>query len=109
MEMYKKYIKERENSDLVEVAHGFATYRHIEADTVYLVDIFVEEEYRQDGIGKTLSHEVAKIAKELGATKLAGSICLGANGVTLLMAALIGDGFKFTHANGNMLYFIKDI
>jgi GNAT superfamily N-acetyltransferase len=109
MSLYAQYVKEREGFETLEVEHGFATYKQVDPDMVYLRDIFVEQDFRQDGIATKLSKQVAEIAKGLGATKLTGSVCIDAAGVTISMKALLGDGFQFSHAVGNMIYFVKDI
>lgn len=107
--LYAQYIKEREGFETLEVEHGFATYKQIEPDMVYLRDIFVEDNFRQNGIASDLSKQVALIAKDLGCKKLTGSVCIDAIGVTISMKALLGDGFQYSHASGNMIYFVKDI
>jgi predicted GNAT family acetyltransferase len=107
--LYGQYIKEREGFDIVETEYGFATYTSVDEQTIYLRDIFIVAEKRRSGLATELSTKVAEIAKELGKNKILGSICIDAKGVTTSMAALLGDKFKFSHANGNMLYFVKDI
>ena len=109
MNLYSQYIVEREGLGIVEFDHGFATYIQVDADTFYLQDIFVEKEHRKSGLAKELSKQVALIAKEAGAKKLTGSVCLIAKGVTVSMKAILGDGFEYSHANGNTLYFAKEI
>lgn len=108
--LYAQYIKEREGFETLEVEHGFATYKQVEKDMVYLRDIFVEDTFRQNGLASELSRQVAEIAKGLGCNKLTGSICVSDDiGVTISMKALLGDRFKYSHAHGTMLYFVKDI
>ena len=107
MNLYAQYISERENKNLVQVAHGFATYQKIDAESYYIVDIFVEKGFRKNGIASELSEAVRKIAINDGASKLFGSVDIGTNGVTESMAAIIANGFKYSHSNGNMIYFVK--
>lgn len=107
--LYAQYIKEREGFESVEVEHGFATYIQVDPDTVYLRDIFVEEGFRKQGIASELSKMVMDISRILGAKRLTGSVCTDAKGVTVSMKALLADGFTFSHALGNMLYFAKEV
>jgi len=109
MKLYKQYLKERENIELIEDDHGFATYRKLDNGDYYIIDIYIEPEFRRSGLARELSKKIKDIAIEDKATKLIGSVCISTNNVTVSMAAVIGDGFKFTHANGNMLWFSKDI
>ena len=109
MELYSKYIKERENRELIEVPHGFITYQKLDNGDIYIVDLFVEKEFRRSGIGTQLSELVKQAALKDGVKRLIGSICLTTNGVTNSMKSLITDGFTYSHASGTMLYFVKEI
>ena len=109
MELYAQYIKERENMSLVHVEHGFATYKKIDADTYYLVDIFVEKGFRRNGIASSLSESVKQIALNDGAKRLLGSVDITSNGVTESMQAILSDGFRYSHSAGNGIFFLKEI
>ena len=110
MSLYAQFIKEREGFETLEVEHGYATYKQVEKDMVYVRDIFVEENFRQNGLAYELSIQLAEIAKGLGCTKITGSVCVSDDiGVTISMKFLLGNGFKFSHAHGTMLYFVKEI
>jgi predicted GNAT family acetyltransferase len=109
MSLYAQYIEEREGFSIIESDHGFATYIKVDDETYYLRDIFVEKEFRKSGLAKELSRQVAEIAKADGAKRLTGSVSTIANGVTVSMKAILADGFEFSHANGNMLYFAKEL
>ena len=109
MKLYADYIKERENVELVQDEHGFATYKILEDNSYYIVDIFVEKDHRKGKIASQLADLIVTIAQANGASKLIGSICLNVEGVTESMKVLLAYGFKFSHANGTMLYFTKHI
>lgn len=109
MNLYAKYIKEREDINTIEIDHAFATYKKINDDTIYLIDIFVENGFRRDGLATKLSSMIEEVARKEGATKILGSVDLSKNGVTESMKAILSNGFKFSSASGNGLYFIKDI
>jgi GNAT superfamily N-acetyltransferase len=108
-ELYSQYIKERENMDMVCVPHGFATYLKIDDDTYYLVNIFVEKGFRARGLASELSEMVRQIAKADGAKRMLGSVDITKNGVTESLSAILANGFRYSHANGNGLYFEKDV
>lgn len=107
MSLYADYLKERQGIETVEHEFGFATYKRIDAETVYLQDIFVVKEHRRNGVASELSAKIAEIAKASGAKKLIGSVDITAHGVTESMKAILGDGFRFSHAQGNGIYFVK--
>jgi GNAT superfamily N-acetyltransferase len=109
IDLYAKYIKEREGRDILILEHGFITYKKINKDLYYLVDCFVEEGYRQKGVARQLLDEVCAIALADGATKVLGSVCTAAEGVTTSLISILAGGFKFSSQDGNMLYFVKDL
>lgn len=107
IDLYKQYLIEREDKHLVSLEGGFATYKQVDQNSVWLVDIFVVKELRRNGVATKLSEMVAEKAKELGCNTLIGSVDITANGVTQSMQAILSDGFKFSHGQGNMLFFTK--
>ena len=109
MKLYTQYLKEREDMDVVCVEHGFATYKKVSEDTYYLVDVFVEKLYRRNGIASELNELVTQIALQDGAKKLLGSVDITKPNVTGSMAVILANGYKYSHANGNGIYFIKEI
>ena len=109
MNLYAQYIKERENSEIVILEHGFATYRKIDNFNYYLIDMFVEKAFRKCNIAWDLNNIVCDIAKKDGATTLITSICLDAVGVSTSMSVILAGGFKYTSSEGNMLYFSKPL
>lgn len=109
MSLYAKYIAEREDISLIELDHGYLTYKKLNPDVYYILDVFVEREHRRSGIMKEMEDIVRDIALEDGAKYLQGSVCLSTNNVTQSMHMLLNMGYKYLNANGNMLYFIKNI
>jgi predicted GNAT family acetyltransferase len=109
MDLYKKYIMEREGRDLIEVDNGFITFRKLNDTTYYIVDLYVDSSVRKTGIARSLFDNVCDVARNDGAQFIMGSICTDANGVTGSMAALLAVGFEFSSQTGTMLYFIKTL
>jgi len=109
MSLYAKYLEERQDTKVIETDIGFATYKQVDDETLWLIDIFVEKEFRRLGKATQLSELVQIEAEKLGCTKMLGSVDITANNVTESMKAVLSNGFKFSHAIGNVLYFIKDI
>lgn len=108
-DLYAKYIQEREGREILTVEHGFLTYKRLDKDTYYLIDCFVEKGYRKLGIARQLGDDVCAIAKQNGAIKVLGSVCLDAAGVTESLTAILAAGYRYSSIHGNTLYFTKDL
>jgi predicted GNAT family acetyltransferase len=104
-------MKEREDVSLVESKHGFATYSILNDGSFYIIDIYVDKEHRKSGEATQLESEIISIAKKAGSSKLIGSVCLTANGVTESLNVLLRSGYKFLNIDQQklMMYFVKEI
>jgi hypothetical protein len=109
IDLYEQYALEREGMYFVRNEFGFASYKKISDDMIWLVDLYVIPTKRLTGIGYVLSGMVAKKAIELGATKLLGSVDITAKNVTASLKAVLADGFEYSSSKGNMLYFVKEL
>ena len=109
--LYSKYIMEREGKGIVEKEHGYATYEFCQDNICYIIDIFVEKEYRNVKYASELADEITEIAKERGCKILVGSVCLETKGVDASVKVLYGYGMRISHIDGNenMIYFKKEI
>jgi GNAT superfamily N-acetyltransferase len=107
--LYANYLSEREGVSVLEIEHGFAVYQKLNNDSYYLRDIYVEPEYRSQGLATKLSDMVAEIARKDGASRLIGSVDVTKRGVTVSMKAILADGFEFVEMNGNGIYFAKKL
>jgi GNAT superfamily N-acetyltransferase len=109
LNLYAEYIKEREGSEIIVLDHGFVTYRQVDGNVFYLVDMYVEKAYRKSGVAWDLHNKVCDIARNAGATQLITSACTDAAGVTVSLKVILAGGFKYSSSNGNMLYFVHDL
>lgn len=107
--MYWDYVREREGVEVVETENGFALIKMVNQDMLYLVDIYVKPDFRRSGEGRRILQEVEGIAKELGATRIQGSVAPQANGSTESALAVIATGFKISHSDNELIYFIKEL
>ncbi len=108
MSLYAKYVKERENTEIIETEYGFATYKVLD-ECVYVVDIYVLPEHRRAKKAESLMNQAYDIAKELGKKFILGSVCLDANGREASLMSAFYWGMTISHYNGNMIYLKKDI
>lgn len=109
MSLYSEYLKERTNDQILEFDFGFVTFRHLDAETTYIVDIYVTPGLRKDGLATSMADEVSQIAKSLGKTKLLGSVMPSAKGSTDCLKVLLGYGMKLKSAVNDGIFFEKDI
>lgn len=111
MKRYANYMKEREGVSLVESEHGFATYSVLDDGSFYIIDIYVDKEFRKSGEATELESKIIEVAKKSGASKLIGSVALDVNGVTESLSVLLRSGYKYLSVDHSksMLYFVKEI
>ena len=112
MSLYGDYIKERKGYGIIEDEHGFATYGTMDVDgekAMYIEEIFVRPEFRQNKIASKYADEIALIAKNNGIKKLIGSVCTATNNAHQSLLVLLGYGFKLYSNDHDTIYFIKDI
>jgi GNAT superfamily N-acetyltransferase len=108
MSHYSDYIKEREGYECIENDRGFITFV-VSANICYIRDIYVVRSDRGMGVAKGLLSQVTDLAKSRGVNVLGATVCTTTNGVENSMSGLLYQGFKYSHAEGNLLFFKKEI
>lgn len=109
MSLYAEYIKERLGDECIETEEGFASYRFVDAATVYIVDIFVKKQFRKSESASKMADMVVEAAKAKGCTKLIGTVIPTANNSTTSLRVLIGYGMTLDSASQNLIVFKKEI
>lgn len=109
MDHYLKYVAEREGLNFILEPEGFATYKQIAKNSVYLQDVFVLSEFRKTGVASKLTDKVGLIAKEMGCNTLITSVCTDAIGATTSLKVILAYGFELKSVGGNMIYFSKEL
>lgn len=109
MNLYAQYLKEHHGDDIVVSEHGFATYRYLGADTVYIVDIFILPEFRKTGEAAAIADQIIEIAKTKGCTKLLGTVVPAAKNSTDSVNVLLRYGMSLSHIDGGLVVFRKEI
>lgn len=108
IDLYEKYIEEREGQHLIKEENGFITYL-INGDQCYISDFFVSKNYRRSGIGYRMADKVTIEAKERGCKYLTCQVDLNAFGVEASTITILNYGFKIGSAQNNFIQFIKEI
>ncbi len=110
MSLYANYIKEKTEDHIIELAEGFATYRYLdEGKTVYIIDIYVLPDFREQKLASTIADTVVEEARKKGCNKLLGSVVPSAKGSTISLKVLLGYGMKLESSANDFIIFRKDI
>lgn len=109
MSLYAQYIAERTNDGILEFGHGFITFRYLNDKQVYIIDIYVEPEYRKNGLASKYADVVCKYAKEKGITEVIGTVVPSMKTATESVKVLIAYGMKVCSASTDLIVFKKDI
>lgn len=110
MSLYAKYLTERTNDKILETGHGFATYRMIpDQKAVYIVDIYVDPDFRKAGTASQIADEIAKTAKKEGFTKMLGSVVPSMKGSTDSVRVLLAYGMKLQSSTNDFIIFEKEL
>ena len=110
MDLYKQYLKEREDKDILISEFGFAVYK-IEKDSIYLQDVYIIPSMRKKGLTKEFSNKIENIGKELNKKAILTSFCLEAKNWKISKKVIKQCGFKyFTKDRWNkVIYCIKEL
>lgn len=112
--MYKEYLKEREDKEVLEREQGFAVYGFncvsgINYPHVYIQDIYVRPGFRKEGYAASMADDIALMAKAQNIKTMVGSVDRNARGSEQSLQVLKAYGMrKITEENG-CVWFIKEI
>lgn len=109
MSLYADYLKERTADKIVETEHGFATYRYLDADTVYIIDLYIIPDYRRSHKANDIADSIVEMAKLRGCNKLLGTVVPSSNGATNSVKVLLAYGMKLKSSANDVIFFEKDI
>lgn len=109
MSLYAEYIKEHRNDEIIEMEHGFATYRYLDSNSVYIVDIYIQPDHRKSKLASVIADEVVKASKLRGCTKLLGTVTPSANNSTVSLKVLLGYGMSLKSSSNDLIIMEKEI
>jgi len=107
--LYAKYLTERTDDRILEIKEGFATYRYLNENQVYIIDIFVLPQFRKKGIASQIADRICDEAKHSGCTEMIGTVNLLTKGATASLLVLIAYGMKLKSCSDNMIILTKEI
>lgn len=111
--MYFDYLREREpEMGILEKDQGFALYKELSyygERAVYIQDIYVHPDFRDQDIASQMSEEIQEIARQDGIKYLLGTVVPSAKGSHASMQVLIAHGMKLVSSENDLLWFVKEI
>lgn len=109
MSLYADYLKERTTDFILETDEGFATYRYLSENKVYIIDLYVAPPYRKLGHAAHLADRICALAKSKGCTKLIGTVLISANGSNDSVKVLLAYGMTIISGHDGVIIFEKEI
>jgi len=107
--MYGDYIKEKLGDEIIENNFGFITYRYLNVEQCYIVDIYVKPQYREGRVATDLANLVLEEAKNFGCKELLGTVVPSSKDSTISLKVLLGYGMKLKQSLDNLIIFGKEI
>lgn len=105
---YAKFIKERENKEILENDYGFASYQFT-PDGVYIENVYILPPFRKSGIAVDFEKEITKIALEKGYKYLYSSVAINTPDCSENLCRMIKHGAKLHSVSGNAIFVSKSI
>jgi GNAT superfamily N-acetyltransferase len=107
--MFADYFAEFCGDETLETPMGFAVYRFLDAEQVYIVHIYVLPEARESGAASAIADAIVEAAKKRGCKRLMGTVVPSAKHSARSMRVLLNYGMTPVGIEGNMVVFGKDI
>lgn len=108
MSLYEKYILEREGARVIKNDHAFVAFKVVE-DAAFILNIYVEPEFRKSGLAKMMVDEAIKKSIDMGAKSIFGDIYFSDPNRAKTLATAIALGFDLFGSDGIKLVIFKDI
>lgn len=107
--LYAQYLNERTDDKIIELDEGFATYRYLNNDQVYIIDLFVLPEFRKKGMASRLADMICAEARTKGCKELIGTVNPSCKGTNASIMTLIAYGMRADSSSNNVIVFRKGI
>lgn len=111
MSHFADYIKERENREIIEDDHGFATYAYVGEGLkeCYIIDIYVVPDHRNGHFATEMADKIAEKAKKDGCTVLSGTVDPTTNGANDSLWVLLKYGMTLAGVSNGIIWFRKEL
>lgn len=110
MSLYAKYLTERTYDSILERPEGFVTYRYIDnTKSVYIMDIYIDPEFRTKGAASKLADVIADQARAKGYKEMLGTVVPSTKNSTASLKVLLGYGMELKNAGPDLIVFRKEL
>lgn len=110
MSLYAEYLTEKTNDKILEMDFGFATYRHLpDENATYIIDIYIKPEHRKAGLASVLADQILAESKEIGYSKLLGSVVPSNKNSTDSVRVLLAYKMKLKSSSNDFILFEREI
>ena len=109
MSMYADYIKERTNDKILESDEGFVTYRLLNENQVFIVDLYIRPEFRRLRKATSMADMVCNWAHHAGCTEVLATVCTNAKGCDVSRKSIESYGMKLVQTIGQVELYAKEI
>lgn len=103
-----KYDLELQGVQSFEFKKGFVTFK-VEADYVYLQDLFVDKPYRGTNVGLKMLQYVERMAARLNKPRVLLNVCPSNASAQTMTLLAIKYNYKLSHAINDAVFFVKEI
>lgn len=105
---YFRYIKNRQNAELIEDENGFVIYK-IRGNECFLIDIEIDAEKREQGCARKMIEKLESAAKANGCNFISADIFLQDPNASLTIIAALKVGFKILNGSQSAVLIVKEI
>lgn len=105
-DMYKQYIKDGEQAEVVEFEYGFLVLKY-EGPYLYIETIYVAPEVRKTGYGREMLEYAEERVLSEGLMGVLGSCSPGRKGATISMKSMLACGFELLSSDKDIIYLVK--
>lgn len=108
IDLYARYLLERENTHLYSEEDCFITYEFCDG-YAYIIDMYVAPESRNAGTCRRISEKVEAIIKSKGYSTVVGSVCTSTNDWERSLTVVKLGGYEEYKREDDMIYLVKRI
>lgn len=108
MEMFKEYLKERENKEVIENEYGFLVYKIFDKEC-FLADFYIKPAFRKTFVVGDFVSQLEVIAKDNGCECITAQIQIADKGHKVTLSAAFKLGFNIVSSNNNAIIIMKEV
>lgn len=110
MSHYGEYVRERGLEEILEIEEGYVTYRYLpDEKTVYLIDIYIDPEFRRMNMAAELANTIASEARIKGCLYMLGTVVPAARNSAESARVLLAYGMKPHGTGEGLMIFRKEL